>query len=242
MKSTRLPGKVLLPLGETCVLRCVLGRLVRADLPATVVVATSDQEADDQLADACEGWGFDVFRGSETDVLGRFAAAADRFAADRIIRVNSDNPFIDPGYIKPLADALAEGVDYVSYRRSDGRPVMLTALSFFVEILSRECLERANREITDAREREHVTIGIYGRPERYAVRWLDVPGFCNDDRLRLTIDTQADLEMARAVWAALGERATSAGAEEIVRLILSRADWLEAMSAANSANPKVVKS
>jgi spore coat polysaccharide biosynthesis protein SpsF (cytidylyltransferase family) len=149
---------------------------------------------------------------------------------------------IDPHYIESLSGALVQGVDYVSYRRGDGTPVMLTALAFFAEILSRDCLERANREIADPAEREHVTVGIYKRSDQFSVRWLDVPEFCNDARLRLTVDTQADLDMVRAVAAALGSKASSAGAEEIVRQVLSRPEWLSAMSAVNAANPKVIKS
>lgn len=239
MRSTRLPGKMMAPLGEKCVLSRVLDRVARAKQLNLTVVATSDLPADDPLAEACRGWGFPVFRGSEADVLGRFVAAARESDAEHVVRVNADNPLIDPHYIDALVnDAREHPTEYTSYRRA-GRPVMLTPLSFFAERVSRECLERADREIPAPAEREHVTIGVYNRPDRFSVRWLDVPAFCDEPRLRFTIDTAADLELVREVYAALGERAPLAGADEIVRLVLGRADWMDRMAVANAANPKV---
>jgi spore coat polysaccharide biosynthesis protein SpsF len=243
MGSTRLPGKVLLPLGGKCVLRHVLDRVKQARCLDTVVVATSEHPTDDRLAALCRDWNVPVFRGSESDVLGRFVAAARLFDAARIVRINADNPLIDPRFLDQLVEDLKEhGGDYVSYRRSDGRPVMLTALSFFAEVLTRECLERSNREIADPFEREHVTVGIYNRPEAFAVRWLEVPEFCNDARLRFTVDRQVDLDLLRDLFAALGDRAPLATAAEVVQLVLSRPEWLATMSSLNATNPKVNKS
>jgi spore coat polysaccharide biosynthesis protein SpsF len=243
LASTRLPGKVLLPLDGKCILQHVLDRLAQARCLDCVVVATSDRATDDHLVAACDEWNVPVFRGNEVDVLGRFVAAARAFDAAQIVRVNADNPLIDPAFVDRLVDdAAVQGGDYVSFRRGDGRPVMLTALSFFAETLSRECLERADREITDPFEREHVTVGIYNRPEAFAVRWLDVPAFCNDPQLRFTVDTPADFELLLDLFAALGNRAPSAGAAEVVQLVASRPDWLATMSSLNAANPKVNKS
>jgi spore coat polysaccharide biosynthesis protein SpsF len=243
LASTRLPGKVLLPLDGKCVLRHVLDRLGRARCLDCVVVATSDRATDDRLAAACSEWDAPVFRGSEADVLGRFVAAARAFDAARIVRVNADNPLIDPAFVDQLVEDAAEhGGDYVSYRRSDGRPVMLTAISFFAEVVTRECLERSDREIADPFDREHVTVGIYNRPEAFSVRWLDVPPSCNDARLRFTVDTPIDFQLLREIFAALGQRASAAGAAEIVQLVKGHPEWLSTMSSLNAANPKVNKS
>lgn len=239
MGSTRLPGKLLLTLGTKSVLRWVLDRVTRAERLDGIVVATSTAPADDRLAQRCRQWGIPCFRGSETDVLGRFLAAAEAFDARLIIRVNADNPLVDPSYLDDLIEnARQNGADYTSYRRGDGRPVMLTALSFFTEAISRDCLERAGREITDPFRREHVTLGVYDRPGRFQVHWLDTPAFCDDPRLRFTVDTGADLDTLRQVVDALGKGAETVTAEEVVRLVQGRPDWLQAMAAGNARNPK----
>ena len=237
--STRLPGKVLTAIGDRPLLRWVLDRLAGSRRLDGIVVATSTAAQDDVIAQRCGEWGAAVFRGSESDVLGRFAGAADAFHASTIVRVNADNPLIDPAYIDQLVAAMADsGVDYASYRRADGRPVMLTALSFFAEAVSRQCLDRAAREITDPFEREHVTLGIYRRPDRFDLQWLDVPEFCNDARLRFTLDTPDDLALLREVIGSLGDRAAAAGAAEIVAHVCSRPQWLETMTRLNDSNPK----
>ncbi len=243
MGSTRLPGKLFLPLGPKTVLRWVLDRVREARRVDDVVVATSTAAENDRLVERCGQWGVGSFRGSESDVLGRCLAAAREADAGWVVRVNADNPLVDPRYIDALVDAARQGrADYQSYRRGDSKPVMLTALSFFAEVISRECLERADREIRDRFEREHVTLGIYGRPSRFDVRWLDVPAWCNDPRLRLTVDTQADLDLLRQVVAGLGPGAETATAEQVVRLVQEHSKWLETMAVLNAANPKTEKS
>jgi spore coat polysaccharide biosynthesis protein SpsF len=234
-----LPGKVLLPLANRVVLRWVLDRLARATRLDEIVVATSDAASDDLLADRCMQWGVGCFRGSEADVLGRFAAAATDAGADWIVRVNADNPLVDPHYADALvAAAVDRHVDYASFRRGDGRPVMLTALSFFLEIVSRDCLDRAAREITDPFLREHVTLGIYQCPQRFDVHWLDVPSCCNDPDLRFTLDTPDDLELLGEMFLALGDDALTVTAEDAVRLVAGRPDWRARMAALNRTNPK----
>lgn len=237
--STRLPGKVLLPLGRRCVLDWVLDRLGRVAGPARLVVATSVSATDDPLVEYCRRRDVACVRGSEHDVLGRFVTAMERYPARWIVRVNADNPLIDPAFVDELlAFASRSGCEYASFRRGDGRPVMLTALSFFAEVLSDGCLDRAHREISDSVHREHVTLGIYTQPERFDVRWLDVPAACNDPRLRFTLDTAEDLKLLGEVFAALGDRAEEATAVEVLAVAAEHPAWLETMAALNQAHPK----
>jgi spore coat polysaccharide biosynthesis protein SpsF (cytidylyltransferase family) len=79
---------------------------------------------------------------------------------------------------------------------------------------------------------------VYTQPERFRLHWLDVPAWCADPRLRLTVDTPADLERLRQIVLALGDQAMDASAEEIAGLVFERGDWLEAMTAANASQPK----
>jgi len=237
--STRLPRKVLLELGDRCVLRWVLDRVGRAKQLDSVVLATSTNARDDVLAERCRVWGVPCFRGSEEDVLGRFLAAAQAHDAGLIVRVNADNPLVDPFYVDRLVDAMkGSTMDYVSYRFTDGTPVMLTAVSFFAEIMTLDCLRRAAARIADPSEREHVTLGIYRRPDVFRVDWLEVPDFCSDRRLRFTLDTQDDLSLLREIGALLGPGFQEVTAEEVVRIVGERPALLRRMAALNAANRK----
>ena len=115
---------------------------------------------------------------------------------------------------------------------------MLTALSFFSEALNRSCLERADEFIKDDFEREHVTLGIYKRPEVFNVKFLTIPEFFEHPEIRLTLDTQKDFNVLQKVITALGRKANNSKSRDIVELLRHRPDLLKIMSEQNACNPK----
>ena len=102
MGSTRLPGKVLRPLGGRAVLDWVMTRLAEAERLDQIVLATSTSPADDAIAKHAEAYGYSIFRGSEHDVLARFVGAARFSGATHVIRINADNPFLEPAFVDDL--------------------------------------------------------------------------------------------------------------------------------------------
>ena len=95
--STRLPGKVLIEVGGRTLLDHHLDRLEAAGLE--VYVATTSNAADDPIVDLAERRGLAVHRGSEHDVLARFAGLVREFGLDTVVRVTSDCPLIDGGLV-----------------------------------------------------------------------------------------------------------------------------------------------
>ena len=93
MGSTRLPGKVLLPVAGRCFLDYHVERLRQSGLP--VALATTALPADDVLADYARAHGLPCFRGSESDVLARYYQANQQFEFEVVVRVTSDCPLID---------------------------------------------------------------------------------------------------------------------------------------------------
>src|SRR5215203_5095582 len=117
MGSTRLPGKVLLPLLDKPLLAWDIYRLRQCRLIDDILIATTTDPRDDAIADLCtrEGWG--CFRGSENDVLDRYYQAARQRSAETIIRITSDCPLIDPAvtdYVIATYHAAAPAADYAS--------------------------------------------------------------------------------------------------------------------------------
>jgi spore coat polysaccharide biosynthesis protein SpsF len=112
MGSTRLPGKVLMPMGNRTMLGYLIERLSFARTVSTIVVATTTNRRDDVIAE--EAWKLEVecFRGSETDVLERYIQAARVNNAEIVVRVTGDNPFTDPASIDRVVDQLIDGFDY----------------------------------------------------------------------------------------------------------------------------------
>ena len=99
MRSTRLPKKVLLPLGNKTILENVVDRVRQAKTIGQVIVATSTEPDDDAIAKLCEEKGIQYFRGSHEDVLDRYYQTAKKFNAEHICRITADCPLIDPAVL-----------------------------------------------------------------------------------------------------------------------------------------------
>lgn len=192
MASTRLPGKVLLPMADgTPVLKRVVDR-VREAYVYRVIVATSMDEADRPIWEACVEWGVDVFTWPNVDdVLGRFAAVLRVHPEiERIVRITADCPFVDPAVIMAVLKEHHIGrADYTSNVHERTYPD-----GFDVEVFSPRLLNwlDAHLEDDDPR-REHVIAASYKDAFWASVRHVRRPGTCrNLSKWRFTLDTRAD--------------------------------------------------
>src|SRR5579859_1898597 len=104
MRSTRLPGKVLRPAAGKPLLELLIERLRRVSRIDQIVVATTDNPADDMIARLAQRLGVGCFRGSEEDVLDRVLRAAQSVAADLIVEITADCPLIDPEVVGHVVD------------------------------------------------------------------------------------------------------------------------------------------
>jgi spore coat polysaccharide biosynthesis protein SpsF len=199
MGSTRLPGKVLLPLLGEPMLTHVMRRVGRARALDDVVVATTTAADDDVIAALATAEGWPLVRGSETDLLDRYLGAARAHEADVVVRVTSDCPLVDPEVIDRTVDAfIAGGVDYAS----NVLPPRTFPRGLDVEVVARSALERAGREDRDPAWREHATPYIYRHPESF--RLLRVESDDDHSDQRWSVDTAEDLELVERLYEALG--------------------------------------
>ena len=227
VRSSRLPAKVLLDLGgKTALERCVVRARAIAGVD-DVVVATPDGAADDPVARLAKRLGCAVTRGSEIDVLDRFAQAAREHRAEVVMRVTSDCPLLDPVESgRVLSAFLASEADYASNVISRRLPRGLDT-----EVFGRDALEEADRSAVSSDEREHVTLHIYRRPDRFRLLEVVPPKGVDLSSKRWTLDTLEDYCFLHALFEHLGERAHSSSIDDIVAL-LGRYPELEALNAA----------
>ena len=214
--STRLPGKVLADLGGRPVLEWVVRAARAASQIDEVVVATSTVTVDDVVADLAESLGVPVVRGSEDDVLSRFVAALDAHPADALVRLTADCPLLDPTLIDAVAGAWAAAPthDYVS-------TILVRCLprGLDVELVTAEALRAVDRMAT-GHDRVHVTSALYADPTAY--RLLGVCVTPPADDLRVTLDTQEDLVLLRALVAVLPDAPPSW--RDVVAVLRARPD------------------
>jgi spore coat polysaccharide biosynthesis protein SpsF len=190
MLSTRLPGKVLMPIGDRPMVLHVLERA--AEIGEPVVLATSHHPADDPLAKTASDAGWTVFRGDPDDVLDRFVHAIPT-TTRYVVRVTADCPFLDPSIGRSILATLRNsGVDYVSNTLEPTFPDGLDS-----EALTVAALRRAWEETELKSDREHVTTHVWRQPDRYRLWSLrHVPDLSGE---RWTVDDERDMEFARAL-------------------------------------------
>lgn len=220
MSSTRLPGKVLAPIGGKPAILFMADRARRARMLDEVVVATSVHPSDDPLVETLEAAGVRVFRGDLDDVLARYALAARETGADVIVRLTGDCPLIDPAVIDRVVAALVEGdADYAS---NVDPPTWADGLD--VEAFTAAALARAVRDAGPGPAREHVTTWM--RSDAAGLRRVAVRGPVDSSRLRLTIDHPEDLASVRRLVDMLGDASATFDHYDMLRCIERHPDLL----------------
>jgi spore coat polysaccharide biosynthesis protein SpsF len=192
MTSTRLPGKVLLPVGGQPLLQYHVERLQASGFPVYLAITTN--ATDDPLVAFAEAHHLAYVRGDEHDVLSRYALCAREHALDVIVRVTSDCPLLDG---ELLGQSIRE------YLRADDARLYLSNVlertfprGFDFEIFSRELLEEAAEHATLLSDREHVTPYIHQNRSGH-VRFRHVRRPHDASAYRLTVDTAEDFELIR---------------------------------------------
>ncbi len=223
MGSSRLPGKVLADIsGEPLIIREVI-RVRRAQTLGQVVVATTVDPEDDQIADVCQAHGVPCFRGHPHDVLDRYYQAALLFNAETIVRLTGDCPVIDPQEIDRTVRAyFASGVDFAANRLPPPW-TRTTPIGMDTEVVSFENLACAWREAEGKHEREHVMPYFYAQEGRFKVSLVD-----HDPDLsgyRLTVDTPEDLALIRRIFDHF-EGTDEFSLSDMITLLEQRPDWM----------------
>ena len=218
MGSSRCPGKVMEDLGGEPFLKRCLDRCAMIPKVDHVVCAVPDTVSDEVVADAAKTWGYTVVRGSEKDVLSRYAKAARSVNADAVMRVTSDCPMIDPGIcgqtIEHWANCLA---DYGCNNMPPGFPHGLDC-----EVFAADWLYQAEARAVRQYDREHVTPWIRTHPNLVKASIIGPGG--GMETLRWTLDYPEDMAMFRAIYEEFGEGAVNASAAEYAALCLRRPD------------------
>ncbi len=211
--SSRLPGKVLMPLCGRPVLAWVIERCARIPGIDRVVCAVPDDRASDALAAVAQTCGAGVFRGPEQDVLGRYDGAARAVGARIVMRVTSDCPLIDPGLAGAVLALLDEtGADYACNNLPPLWPHGLDC-----EVFRADHLALAARVADRACDREHVTPWLRRNADLRRIN-LDGPGG-GVERHRWTLDYSEDYAFFAALWDAMGERAGRASATKLLAFL-----------------------
>ena len=201
MGSTRLPGKVLMLLDKKyTVLDYVINQLKHSKLLGKIIIATTNLEEDDIIADFAKKNKIEYFRGESVDVLDRYCKCAEEFSLNIIVRITSDEPLIDPTIVDQIIINFQKiGCDYASNNLIRTFPA-----GFDAEVFSRQALEKACREAKLPSEREHVT--PFMKKNKDIFKQFNLENSQNIPIPRLTLDREKDLKILRAITSKISER------------------------------------
>lgn len=220
MGSTRFPSKVMRHLNGEPMIQLLLERLSRAKSVDKIILATTLEASDQPLIDHVRLLGYEVYLGSEQDVLDRYYQAAVRHRPDVVIRVTGDCPLVDPELVDAAIAAFQKGnLDYVSNTLTPTYPDGLD-----VEVFSFSALEQAWGKAKNPYEREHVTPYIKFSGEFRLLNLANVED-CSSERW--TVDEPEDLEVIRNVFKYFGSN-HEFGWRDVLALRHEHPEWFDA--------------
>jgi spore coat polysaccharide biosynthesis protein SpsF len=224
--SSRLPGKVLLPLAGAPMIVRQIERVRRSRRLDKLVLATSDDPSDDELARTVSAAGVDVHRGPLDDVLARFTGALAAFGpADHVVRLTGDCPLADPIVIDATIETVTGAdADYGSNTPPDspfpnGRSF---PKGLDVECMKAAALTAAAARAASAEEHEHVTWALHRRPDLYRQAFLSQAA--DEGEVRWTVDYPDDYAFVAAVYDALWPANPAFTSDQVRALVRQRLD------------------
>jgi spore coat polysaccharide biosynthesis protein SpsF len=197
MGSSRLPEKVLMPILGKPMLGWMLDRVSLSRNVDEIIVATSVDECDDAIEEFVISYGYQVFRGSQEDVLDRYYQAVNllKVKPDAIVRLTGDCPILDPRIIDEIISNFdEENLDFIS--NSEPLPSSWPD-GMDVSVMSYEALIRAWSIAKKPSEREHVTFVFWNGTAKFRSKRVE----CSPDlsKYRLTVDYPEDFEVIKKI-------------------------------------------
>jgi len=229
--STRLPQKMVIPFyDQKGILEVLLERINGFNFKIPVILATTTNSNDKTLVKIANQKGVETYCGSEENVLNRFIDAAEHYKLSKVVRICADNPFLDMNALQYLIGAFDKiDVDYWCYVKQDNTPTIKTHFGFWAEGVRTETLNRI-AELTDEKlYKEHVTNYIYLHPDIFSILNNPIPKNIEDKNIRLTIDTSADFENARIIYAEVIRQQIPFKAESISNFVSLNSNWMKIM-------------
>ena len=220
MTSSRLPGKVMMPVLGKPMLYYLVERLKSVQSIDEIVLATTLNKTDDKLIEFAISENISYFRGSEDDVMLRVVEAADSVGADIVVEITGDCPIIDPQIVEQtILMYMANNVDYVSngHIRSypDGMDTQVFALNILKKSLS------MTDELLD---HEHVTLHIRDNPKLFTKINFIAPPELNWPEIGLTLDEQHDYNLLKIIIEHFSQKSILFSCLDVVRFLRNRPD------------------
>ncbi|NBJ68076.1 MULTISPECIES: glycosyltransferase family protein [Clostridia] len=219
--ASRLPGKVLKEVLGKPLLAYQLERVRNCSNIDQILVATTKQKADDRIVSLCEEMDIYPYRGSESDVLGRYYEAANHMQADIIVRLTADCPLIDPSQVDYVIQNYFPNQHSLQYVSNTLKRTFPRGMD--TEVFSFAALKETHVMAKSTVDREHVTRYMVNHPETFTLK--NVTYHEDQSQHRWTVDTIEDFWLIKRIIETLYPKKPHFNLEDILHLFAQFPDW-----------------
>ncbi len=197
--STRLPGKILLPIQGKPILTHIIERLQQSKRIRYVIIATTADSLSAVQTITSRYPRVKIFCGNKNDVLSRYVQAAEKHKTKVIIRATGDNPLVCPDYMD-------RAIEHHLQTASDLTHFLGIPLGTGVEVINTKSLKTAASLTQEAYDREHVTPYLYKNRGFFRISEPTAPNPYNRPNLKVTVDTSEDYQKVCKIFDMYGDR------------------------------------
>ncbi len=209
--STRLPGKVLLPLAGKPVMLHVYERIKHCLNIEKIIIATTTNKRDEAIVGVFENLGVTIFRGNEEDPLDRFFQVAKKYNLQHIVRIMADCPVVDPNVVDAVIAYYFRGNYDFCYLAGE----FPTGLD--ITVFSYPTLKKAWENTGRLSDREHITPYMQRHPELFRIGCLEL--FKGLHHHRWVLDHEADYLLLVEIYNELYEAEKIFTTKDILALL-----------------------
>lgn len=221
MSSTRLPGKVMLPLAQKPVIWHVYNRAKQCKYVDEVIVATSTDKSDDKLVDFLKANNMNYYRGSLDNVLKRFMDIIYEKKPQFVVRITADCPHICPIWIDNQIVALSLFDADIIYCENVGCAFEGAG------VIKASLLDYIYKNTNDKENAEHVgAVFIAQNPHNLRIVELCPKESLILENCRLTLDEPKDYELYKKIYEKLYNSKHFMYLEDIVNLLKKESELL----------------
>jgi spore coat polysaccharide biosynthesis protein SpsF len=196
MNSKRFKNKIMFKINKKPLIYWILNRISRSKLVNKFVVATTNKSSDNKFVYwVKKNTPFEIFRGSNKNVLKRFFLCAKKHNAKYIVRITADDPLKDYRIIDKAIKIIVNNqkIDYCSNTLQPSYPDGLD-----VEVFKYSALKRAHLEAKLDSEKEHVTPYIWKNKSLFKI--VNFKYKEDLSNWRLTVDTKKDIIIIKKIF------------------------------------------
>ena len=167
--SKRLYGKSIKKIGKVPILIRIVRSIRQNNFfkNVKIVIATTNLINDNKIIKLAKTEKVQIFRGSENNVLERYYEAAKKNKIKNILRLTSDNPFVNIIFLRKLVEIhLKNKNDYTSSKLN--LPIGIGA-----EIMNMKSLRLSYKFAKTKDEKEHVCDYILNNANKFKIQNLE---------------------------------------------------------------------